>query len=64
MGVPNCPVDTWRTIAGQFEDTLWRLLNYFKWFVTLSSSVLHDRDIDRDITEKQTQSRQIGRCGF
>jgi len=63
MGVPNCPVDTWRTIAGQFEDTLRRLLNYFKWFVTLSSSVLHDRDIDRDITEKQTQSRQIECCG-
>jgi hypothetical protein len=62
MGGLNCPVDTLRTIAGQFEDSLCGLLNNFKEFVTLSSSVLHDRDIDRDITEKQTQSRQIGRC--
>ena len=57
MGGLNCPVDTLRTIAGQFEDSLCGLLNNFKEFVTLSSSVLHDRDIDRDITQTKTVAR-------
>ena len=60
MTVTDCPQDTFKTFTGQFKDTLVGLLNKFKRLSTLSSSVLHDRDIDRDITEKKAQLRRYG----
>ena len=60
MTVTDCPQDTFETFTGQFEDTLIRLFKQFNGFATLSSSVLHDRDIDRDITEKKAQLRRYG----
>jgi len=62
MGCPNCPVDTLRdNCRGQFRGHSLRLLQFISNLVrTLSSSVLHDRDIDRDInreTDRQFPDR-------
>lgn len=59
----NCPVDTSRTITGHLVDTLSEHPNHINTLRSLSRSVLHDRDIDRDKTETGAERSNSG-CVF